>query len=145
MDRRFQFVTPDTPVWEVQVQMIKFHTFFMVVAEDEKTLVGMVTHGDIFRKMLPSPDELMANPHYRSDPERIEERFRDLLQIPVREIMASDLVTIKADAPIVRAGALMNARGIKQIPVLDAGELIGVVSQFDISESLIRSHAGFVK
>jgi len=63
----------------------------------------------------------------------MEGRVEPLKTKPVSEIMTTKLVTISKNTPAVNAGALMIAKKIKQIPVVENDELIGVISFRDIT------------
>ncbi|MFC7156524.1 CBS domain-containing protein [Halomarina halobia] len=48
-------------------------------------------------------------------------------------VMSSPLVTIGADAALDRAAETMEERGVKHLPVVDDGELVGIVTTTDLS------------
>ena len=51
MNRRFQFVQPDTKIWIAQMMMLRYQeNFLLVVDGDEANLAGIITHSDVFRK-----------------------------------------------------------------------------------------------
>lgn len=59
----------------------------------------------------------------------------EMEMIDVREIMTprDDLVTLEPDATVGEAGALMAARHIRHIPVVNGeGQLVGIVSHRDV-------------
>ncbi|MBI3361155.1 MAG: CBS domain-containing protein, partial [Chloroflexi bacterium] len=50
-----------------------------------------------------------------------------------RDVMTSPVITIRDDAPLAQAVSLMAERGLKRLPVVDAGEnLVGVLSRVDV-------------
>jgi len=61
---------------------------------------------------------------------------RDPESTTVTEFMSSPLVTIEADAPIEDAAARMRANTIKRLPVIEDGELAGIVTTTDLSNYL---------
>ena len=54
-----------------------------------------------------------------------------------REIMTSDVVTLSPDTPIQQIARLFRRLGITGAPVVDRGEIIGIVTEID----LIARHA----
>jgi predicted transcriptional regulator len=70
-----------------------------------KTIIGVITDGDIRRGLLRRLD----------------------LQVPVTEIMSRNFISVTANASRADALDLMKARGVKQLPILGvSGELVGV-------------------
>jgi acetoin utilization protein AcuB len=54
-------------------------------------------------------------------------------RVSVCEYMTSSLLTADRAEPISSAYERLNASGVGQLPVLDTGELVGVVSQGDLA------------
>lgn len=55
-----------------------------------------------------------------------------MLQKTVREIMCADPITITPDAGVVEAAKAMTNAGVGALPVLDAGTLVGIVTEGDL-------------
>jgi acetoin utilization protein AcuB len=53
--------------------------------------------------------------------------------MPARDIMTSDPVTITPDASVARAWDLMQELDIRHLPVVQAGALVGIVSERDLA------------
>ncbi|HEY4673853.1 MAG TPA: CBS domain-containing protein, partial [Nitrososphaerales archaeon] len=50
----------------------------------------------------------------------------------VGELMSAPLITISEDATIEAAASMMTAKGIRRLPVLKKGKLVGVITATDI-------------
>src|SRR5262249_60387242 len=50
----------------------------------------------------------------------------------ISDVMTTDVVTVTPDTTLKKAAGLMLERGISGLPVVEAEELIGVVSETDI-------------
>jgi CBS domain-containing protein len=50
----------------------------------------------------------------------------------VREVMSSPVVTVTPDTAVKAAGRLLVERGFTALPVVDAGKLVGIVSEADL-------------
>ena len=57
---------------------------------------------------------------------------REVLEVTVREWMTTDPMVIGPDAQVRDARQLLRDRGIRHLPVVDAGEVIGIVSDRDV-------------
>ncbi|MFD7656189.1 CBS domain-containing protein [Actinosynnema sp. NPDC059797] len=66
---------------------------------------------------------------------RLHERGRDLLDAPVSEIMTSEVLTCSPRDSVDSLSVLMTERRIRHVPVLDGGELVGIVSIGDVVKS----------
>lgn len=101
-------VSPQTPVPEMLEQMYTTkHLGFPVV--DRGMVVGMITLSDLHRA---SPID------------------RDALQ--VRDLMTRQVISLPPQAPVAEALRLMSEKNIGRIPVLEDGNLVGLVTRTDI-------------
>jgi len=96
---------PGTRTDVLKLLVLKNITGVPVVKHGEKTLVGFVTRKDIFRR----PDE-------------------EQLAL----IMRRDYPTIRPDAPVEEAARLIIENGIAHLPVVEGGELKGLVTPSDL-------------
>ncbi len=99
------------------------------------TLVGMLTAGDILRRTGTSTQRTLfqtadlicddADPDINAQTQLVE------------EVMTPELCAVQEATPAAEAGRLVKARGIKRLPVLHGGKLIGIINRAD----LIHIHA----
>ncbi|MFE1603044.1 CBS domain-containing protein [Methylobacterium sp. ID0610] len=75
-------------------------------------LAGIVSERDIARRVIAG--------------------HRDPMLTLVREVMTPDPLTIAADATLAEAHGLMEAHGVRHLPVLRGTETIGMISLRDI-------------
>ncbi len=55
--------------------------------------------------------------------------------MPVQDWMSKDLITIDEDASIMKASKLMKQNGIRHLPILRKGRLVGIVSDRELKEA----------
>jgi len=60
-----------------------------------------------------------------------------LMSLPRRE-----LITVPSDASLAEAVQRMKAHGVSQLPVLDDGQLVGIVTESDLLAKIVEGHAG---
>ncbi len=60
--------------------------------------------------------------------EKVMMKDRNPDEIKVKEIMSSPLITIGADASVEKACGLLAREGIRRVPVIENGKLVGIVS-----------------
>jgi CBS domain-containing protein len=94
------------------------HNVGAMVVLDGDQLVGIVSERDVVRKL--------------------HERGASLLTAPVSEIMTSQVVTCGPDEMVNSLAAIMTERRIRHMPVIDDGQLVGIVSIGDVVKSRIE-------
>ena len=65
------------------------------------------------------------------------DRAAALAEIRVGEVMARDVVTAASDDPIEQAANTMRERRIGCLPVVESGELVGIVTASDVMDALV--------
>jgi CBS domain-containing protein len=137
MTKRVHTVEPDETLRECAERLSKHHMNGLVVTELGKA-IGVVTRTDIFKAILPRYPDIVEDERHMTDLEYIEERAHKLYDMKVREIMGTPAITVSSDTPIVRAGSLMILRRVKQVPVVDSGKLVGIITLADIINHLLK-------
>jgi CBS domain-containing protein len=142
MNPRPVTVDPETMLRDVVQIMLRHHLNDVLIVSGE-TLLGIVTYKDIFRKLLPGDSEVTEHAARWTDPDSIEDRLLAVAALPAREIMTTRLYTVDPKATAIRAGSMMNVHRVKQLPVVDKGRLVGIVSYTDITWGLmVRYYKG---
>jgi CBS domain-containing protein len=69
-------------------------------------------------------------------------RFRALAEVTrdliVQDVMTCGVVTVDPQATIARAAAVMFERRIGSLPVVESGRLVGILTERDLLELLMR-------
>ena len=87
----------------------------------------------------------MEHEEYLTTPQLMEDRFRDIVNVPVDEIMTRNVITVSPDLEALKAGAIMTANRVKQLPVVRNDKVIGIISYTDIGWGLVRQYAECMK
>ena len=145
MGPRIIAVGPQTPLREILKLMLRYHLNDLLIVDNDQRLAGIVTYPDLSRKLLPTETELMEHEEYMETPQSMEERFRDIVNVPVEQIMTRDVIAIPPDFEALKAGALMTARRVKQLPVVRDDKVIGIISHTDIGWGLMMQYAECLK
>jgi CBS domain-containing protein len=136
-------VDPKTPLREILLLMLRRHLNDIVVMDDaEQRLAGIVTYSDLSRRLLPTQNELMEHEEYIMRPESMEERTADITNVPVGEVMTRHVITVSPDTEVLKAGAIMTAHRVKQLPVLRGNKVLGIISHTDIGWGLMMRYDG---
>jgi len=137
MSREVDFVKPNDPV-ERAALLIFGHNIHTVPVCEGRKVIGMITEKDILQRFFPSVQEFMEDFVHSSNFESMEEKASVILSLPVSKIMSKIIYTVKADTPILKAHAMMSAKQVGRLPVVDdENNLIGMLTKGDVFRSLI--------
>ncbi len=121
-------IPPDTTV-PAAMAMMRHHGIRHLPVVEHGRLVGMVSRGDL-REASSGAAFVNADTY--------ELHFM-LSRLTVSKLMARKVITITADAFIVRAAELMTEHKIAGLPVVDAdGAVIGIITESDLLKLLVR-------
>ena len=120
-------VRPDTSVQKARDFMAREKIRHLPVKDPGGALCGIVTDRDI-RLNLPS----------RATSLSAGEINHLLAELTVGEIMTRSVITIGPDRPAAEGARLMLDHKIGALPVLDAGRLIGILTETDIVRAFVR-------
>lgn len=137
MTKRVYTIGPNNSLKECTKILERTRVNGLVVTEGKKVF-GVITKTDIFKVILPRYPENIEDERYMSDLKQIEERITKLFAMKVKDIMGSPPITVSPDTPVIRAGSIMLLRRIKQIPVVDNGKLVGIVTLTDIISKVLK-------
>ncbi len=106
-------VDPNKTIREAAALMLRFKVGSLIILEKERP-AGMITEGDISKSLArgENPDRTI-----------------------VKGVMSRKIVTISRDTRVEEAAKLMADAGVKKLPVLEDGKLVGMITQTDIVAS----------
>lgn len=112
MTERIAKAEPDTTLEEIAM-MMKTENTGAVPVVDEDELIGIVTDRDIVMRCVAEGG--------------------DASEMTAEDIVSEDVETIDPDSDIGEALELMSRKQIRRLPVVDSGELVGMLSIGDIA------------
>lgn len=123
MTRDFVMICPEAPLSDAFNVMRTRNIHHLPVVEND-LLIGIVSARDLLY-VLPSMDRTISS----------AETSSHAADLPVRQAMQHDVVTVCPDCPIELAAAAMADHGIGALPVVnspDSHALVGIITQTDI-------------
>lgn len=112
-------VTPDMTVFEA-VEKLAHHDAGALLVMDGTRLAGVLSERDYTRKIT-----LVG---------------RNSKETRVSEIMTAEVITVCATTRTRECMALMSARKIRHLPVVDGDKVLGMISIRDIMDDIIADH-----
>ena len=148
MNSRFYTLPLQTPIAEAvkffrraseeQGQMI----FGMMVTDEQGKLVGMISMYDILLIVRPKHIHIWGEMRDMDTTGFLDEACRRAKFIQVGDIMSTDVITITPDTHLLVIVDIMVTKGIRRIPVLEEGHVVGIVYlstvMYHLMERLIR-------
>ena len=113
-----QTVGPDATVFDALELMAQHDVGALVVVDSEGELIGLVSERDYARKVIL--------------------RGRISRDTPVRDIMTTGVLCVTSQQTVDACMALMTQHRIRHIPVVENGQLSGIVSIGDVVFAIIE-------
>lgn len=123
MTRDVYTVESDAWLDEVADAMKQMGVRHMPVMEDDQ-LVGVISDRDILLRAIDMKGKVIVP------------------RVPVRDVMTSDPVVCTETTSIAEIAEVMLARKIDCVPVIEKGELAGLITSSDLIEMLCTAMAG---
>ncbi|WP_102347057.1 CBS domain-containing protein [Bacillus sp. Marseille-P3661] len=122
MSNNVEYCTPLDNAFEVAVKMKDLNVGAIPIVENNQ-LVGMITDRDLVVRGI-------AEKRSGSN--------------SVTNLMSEELVTVTPDTPVSEAARIMAEKQIRRLPVVENGQLIGIVALGDLAiEKLSDEQAGY--
>ena len=110
------------------------------VVDESSVLVGVTTMRDIIQIFLPDSVPLLANIKFIKDYGEFESPSPESMQraesLLVADIM-EEPVSVEDDCTLIRALSFMEKHGIRDLPVVKEGKLVGIASRVDIGRAFL--------
>ncbi|ACA60695.1 CBS domain containing protein [Candidatus Desulforudis audaxviator MP104C] len=119
-------ITLDTPIFQALDIMTRRKVRHLPVFQGSR-LVGLVTERGLLQ-VSPSPATTLS----------MHELNYVLAKVTVKEALVKDPVWVPPQMPIEEAAQVMRQKKIGSLLVMEDGKLVGIVSQTDIVEALVR-------
>ncbi len=109
------------------------------VTDGHGLLVGILTEGDLLRRAETGTEKARSQwQQFLRGAARQAEDYVRTHGRKVEELMTREVLTAEETAPLEHVVALMESKHVKRIPIVAAGQLVGVISRSDLLRALIR-------
>lgn len=134
-------VAPETPVAQVIALLVSQGVNGVPVVDASGAVLGMVTSGDLIHRLaderLEPHSSLWRESFYRSVFSAAHRDAPDPAEgATAAQVMSRDTVCVAPEDDMVVAARLLIAHGVKSLPVLEAGRLVGMISRMDLLRCL---------
>lgn len=129
MTRSVVTTTPQAPVKDAAVVLAGHGVTALPVVDETSQLVGVLTEADVVRGRIPP------------DPRRRAWRGSRAGSTPpasVAEVMSSPALTANPQNDAADLARMMIDRGLRSVPVVDEGRVVGIVTRRDLVRTIAR-------
>lgn len=133
-------VSPDTEIAHAAKLLLEKHINGAPVVDKEGKLVGIICQSDLIaqQKGLPTPSIFTILDGFipLKSMKYFEKAVQKISAITVADVMTQTLITVRAETNIEELAGLMVDKNLHTIPVVDEGELVGVVGKEDVLRTI---------
>lgn len=139
MSRNVIAIARNAPLSQAVQMMLDHRVSGLPVVNAEGQVVGILTEGDLLRRSETGTEGETGWFTSLFSLGRQADHYIQTHSRRVNELMTPDVITLPADAPLEDAVALMERHGVKRLPVVSNGRLIGIVSRADFVRQLQKA------
>ena len=130
-------VGPEATVHDVAVLLLKNRISGVPVVDADGKLLGVVTEGDLLHRSEAGterrPSRWLA---FFSSTAVLAEQFVKSHSNKVSDIMTRRVITAPPSMSLRDIASLLEKNGIKRVPIVDNGKLVGIVSRANLIQAL---------
>jgi len=132
---------PDTSVREIAALLSRGKFSGLPVVDAKGGLLGIVSEGDLIRHSA-----IGADPKGKwwldslADPDAIARAYSKVHGQTAGDVMARHVATISDEADLEAVAAALDTHGIKRIPVIRDGRLVGIITRSDLVRALAHAN-----
>lgn len=136
-------ISPSTTIAEAARLMLSHRISGLPVVSEDGALIGMVSEGDFLRRGELGTEQKRSwwLELFSSQGQAAEDYVRAHGR-KVGEVMTKGVFTTNREASLEEVVELMSRHGIKRLPVVENGKLLGIVSRSDLLRALARALPG---
>ena len=136
-------VKPSSSVREVAQTLLKERISAVPVVDDQGKLVGIISEGDLLHRAEAGTqrrhswwlvglvgDESLASEYIKAHSRK------------VADVMTRKVVTAAPDSPLHQIAALLEKNSIKRVPIVENGQLVGIISRANLVQALASTRKG---
>jgi CBS-domain-containing membrane protein len=139
MQRDVVTVTPGTSLKVVAGLLLELRISGLPVVDADGEVLGVISEGDIVAK---EQGTALASPHRLRWLFRGDERGGDRRDArDAGDAMSAPAITVDPLRSIADAARLMTEHGVKRLPVVSQGKLVGIVTRSDLVRAFTRTDA----
>jgi len=131
---------PNQSLGEVARLMIEKDVRAIPVVDEGGALLGMVTHRELLRYLIPKYLQKTKSGEFRAVPKAQAQRgSSDPRDLPVKEVMARAVLCLSEDQTLSDVANLMSNKDVDRFPVVREGVVVGFLTRADLIRRLVAA------
>lgn len=136
MTHRVVTVGSTATVADAATLMLKHGISGLPVVDRKGTLVGMVTEGDLLRRVELGTEQRPGWLQIFTSNAKLADEYVHARGRSAGDVMSHDVVSIEPTAPLTEVVEKMERNRVKRLPVLEGGKLVGIVTRGNLVRAL---------
>jgi len=141
MTREFKTVFPETEIIQAAKLLLSERINGVPVVNQAGELVGILCQSDLIaqQKSIPIPALFTLRDGYipLTLLNRLDREVEKIAATTVANAMTPNPITVDSDTDIEKVAALMVEKNYHTLPVVDGGQLVGIVGKEDVLRTLL--------
>ena len=135
-------VSADATVREAMGLLVSHRVGGMPLVDADGAPVGYISDGDIMRYLADQSSVVTSAYAFieAANVQTLDERLRELMALPVREVATDKAVTLPLNTPLRDACQLLAQHRYKKLPVVEDGRVVGTVNRSDVLRFAMASY-----
>jgi len=139
MTRRVITIAPDSSTVEAAKLMMEHKVSGLPVIDAARHVVGIVSEHDLLRRRESGKGKQSHWLRLMIERTGLTNESAQFHERKVNEVMTANPITIGPTSPLGEASRLIEERGIKRLPVVHNGELVGIIARADLVRALAQT------
>jgi CBS domain-containing protein len=138
MVRNVITVGPDASVEDVAKKLLDHRISAVPVVSDNGIMVGIVSEADLLRRSEAGTERQRSRwLHLFTSSETLAAEFARSHARRVSDVMTRWVVTASPDTSLGEIADLLEENGIKRVPIVEQGRILGIVSRADLLRAFV--------
>lgn len=136
-------VAPDASVQETAQALLRNRVSGVPVIDSGGKLVGIVSENDLMRRVESGTERRHSGwLEIFTSKQTLADDFVKSHSRKVSDVMSREVVTVGPDMPVAQVAELLERKGIKRVPVVEGGKVVGIVSRANLLQALATLKPG---
>jgi CBS domain-containing protein len=134
-------VKPSASVREVAQIFVNKGISAVPVVDDQGKVIGIVSEGDLLHRQEAGTERRRSSwLELLTGKETLAAEYVKAHARKVADVMTRDVVTATPETPLREIASTLEKRGIKRVPIVSKGQLVGLVSRANLIQAVATAH-----